>query len=203
MKATIAEAHACQNPQRQDARDRAQEARSKAHESARAAGQHKPGTALPEDTASSSKPNPSDSLRNLYRQAAKLLHPDLTLDGKEKEIRHRLMGEINDAYARGDEERIRAILREWHASPESVQGDGPGTELVRVIRKIAQVEERLKSIRAQMDQLRQGDLFKLKQGVDEAHADGRDLLKELGEQLDGEIDQARDELKRGKNKGTP
>jgi hypothetical protein len=112
------------------------------------------------------------------------------------------MAEINEAYARGDEDRIRTILREWHASPESVEGDGPGAELVRVIRKIAQVEKRLKTIAADMDQHRQGELFKLKQSVEEAQANGRDLLKDLCEQLDGEIAQVRDELKRETNKGT-
>ena len=97
------------------------------------------------------------------------------------------MAEVNEAYARGDEARIRAILREWHASPENVEGDGPGAELVRVIRKIAQVEKRLKAIVAELDQHRQKELSRLKQAVEEAQANGRDLLKELGEQLDGEI----------------
>src|SRR5262249_61253837 len=107
----------------------------------------------------------SESMRNLYRQAATLLHPDRTLDGEEKEKRRRLMAEVNDAYQRGDEERIRAILRDWHASPESVQGDGPGAELVRIIRKIAQVEKRLKAIAAEMELLRQGELCKQRQQV--------------------------------------
>ena len=203
LKAKIAEARARQNPASQDAREQAREARSKAQESGRVAGGAGSGSPSPDDAASSSKPNRSESLNRLYRQAAKLLHPDLTLDGKEREKRHRLMADVNEAYARGDEERIRAILREWHASPESVEGDGPGAELVRVIRKIAQVEKRLKTIAAEMDQHRQGELFRLRQSVEEAQANGRDLLKELGEQLDGAIVQAREELKRTTNMGAP
>jgi len=203
LKAKIAEARARQNPQRQDAREQARQARSKAQESARAVGEENPELPSPDDEASPSKPNRSETLRNLYRQAAKLLHPDLTLDGDEMKRRHRAMAEVNDAYKRGDEERIRAILREWHASPENVQGDGPGAELVRVIRKIAQVEKRLKTIGAEMEQHRQRELFKLKQQVEEAHASGRDLLRDLGEQLDGKITQARQELKRAMNEGTP
>ncbi len=195
LKAKIAEAQARQNPNRQDARDQARQARSKAQESARAVGEESPEPPSPDDAASESKPNRSESLRNLYRQAAVLLHPDRTLDGEEKKKRQRLMAEVNDAYARGDEERIRTILREWHASPEGVQGDGPAVELVRIIRTIAQVERRLKTISAEMEQLRQGELFKLKQQVEEAQANGRDLLKELGEYVDAEITQARDELK--------
>ena len=106
------------------------------------------------------------------------------------------MIELNDAYARGDEERIRTILREWQASPESVQGDGPGAELVRIIRTIAQVEKRLKAIAVELDQLRAGELSKLKTSVDEARLEGRELLKDLGERLDGEIAESRAELKR-------
>lgn len=201
LRAQIAEVRARQNPQRPDAREEARQARSKAQESARAAGEAKPGEPLLEDGAS--KRLHSESLRNLYRQAAKLLHPDLTLDAGEKEKRHRLMAEVNEAYKRGDEEWIRAILREWHAAPENVQGEGPGAELVRVIRKIAQVEKRLNSIAAELDQLRLGELFKLKQQVDEAKANGQDLLRDLGEQLDRDIAQAREELKRPAPKPAP
>jgi len=203
LKAKIAEARARQNPHRQDARDQARQARAKAQESASAAGEENAGATSLDDAASPARPKRSESLNKLYRQAAKLLHPDLTLDGVEREKRHRLMAEVNDAYARGDEDRIRAILREWHAFPESVQGDGPGVELVRVIRKIAQVEKRLKTIAADMEQRRQGELFKLKQAVEEAQANGRDLLKDLGEQLDAEIARARDELTGATKTGTP
>ena len=203
LKAKIAEARAKQNPRSQDARDQARQARSKAKESVKAVGDDVSGSPSPDDAASASKPNRSESLRNLYRQAAKLLHPDLTLDGQEKEKRHRLMAEINAAYARGDEEAIRAILRDWHASPEGVQGDSPGAELVRIIRKIAQVEKRLQTIASEMDQLRQGQLFKLKQSVEDAQLNGRDLLNDLVEQLDREITEAREEVKRAANTGTP
>jgi hypothetical protein len=158
LKATIAEARARQQPHSPQAREQAQQARSQA----RVAGEGFPDTPSPDDAASPPRPKRSESLDKLYRQAARLLHPDLTLDGDEKQQRHRLMAEVNDAYARGYEDRIRAILRDWHASPERVQGDGPGAELVRVIRKIAQVEKRLQAIAAELDRLRQGELFKLK-----------------------------------------
>lgn len=202
LKAKIAEVRARQNPRSEDARNQARQARSQAQESARAVGEENAEAPAADDAASCSKPNRSESLRNLYRKAAKLLHPDLTLDGEERKKRHILMAEINEAYKRGDEERIRAILREWHASPESVQGDGPGAELIRVIRKIAQVERRLKGIAAEIEQIRQGELFKLKQAVEEAQANGRDLLKELGEQVDKEIAQVNEELKSPSNMGT-
>jgi hypothetical protein len=202
LKAKIAEVHARQNPDREDVRDQARQARAQAQESAKSVGEENLGEPTPGDSGNTSKPNRSESLRKLFRQAAWLLHPDRSLDPDEQKKRHRLMAEINEAYARGDEEKIRAILRNWQASPENVQGDGPGAELVRVIRKIAQVEKRLKTIAAEMDQHCQGELFKLKQSVEEAQANGRDLLKDLGEQLDGQIARAREDLKRAMDRGT-
>ncbi len=189
LKAQIAEARSRRNPHQTDAHEQARQARSKARESARAAGEDTPGSSHPNDTAQSEPPNRSESLKKLYRRAALLLHPDRTLDPDEKQKRHHLMAELNDAYTQGDEERIRAILREWESCPESVQGDGPGAELVRIIRTIAQVEKRLKAIATEMDRLRAGGLFKLWQAVEEARLSGRNLLKNLGEQLDDEITQ--------------
>jgi hypothetical protein len=105
------------------------------------------------------------------------------------------MAELNAAYARGDEARIREILRDWHASPESVQGDDTAAELVRVIRTIAQIEKRLKVLAAELDQIRSGEIFKVRQAVDEAATD-RDLLHDLAAQLDRDITAAREELER-------
>jgi hypothetical protein len=196
LKASIAEARSKKHPESEPARARAYQARQKAQESARAAGTENAGDPRADDATATDKPKRSQSLDKLYRRAAKLLHPDLTLDPEERKKRHRVMAELNEAYARGDEAQIRAILRDWESSPENVQGDGPGAELVRVIRKIAQVEKRLKAIAAEIDQHSEAEFFKLKMQVDGALGEGRDLLKELAGQIDAEIGLARDELTR-------
>ena len=97
LKAKITEARAKQNPHNQDVREQARQARSQAQESARAVGEENVGVPSPDDAALPAKPKLSERLRNLYRQAAKVFHPDMTLDGEEKKKRHRLMGEISDA----------------------------------------------------------------------------------------------------------
>jgi hypothetical protein len=203
LKAKIAEARAKKEPRSDDASGKAREARQKAQESARAAGEVNAEGQLPDDADSPVKPKRSESLDKLYRRAAKLLHPDLTLDAEERKKRHRVMAELNSAYARGDEEQIRAILREWESSPENVQGDGPGAELIRVIRKIAQVEKRLNVIAADIDEHRQAELFNLKLQVEDAFAHGRDLLKELADDVDEQIAAVRKELKRAVGSATP
>ena len=187
LEAKIAEAHASQNPLDQAAQKRAEDARVQAEESTRTVEDR-------EEQTRRQKGNQSASLRDCYRQAAKLLHPDLTLDPKQKEIRQRLMAEVNQAYAEGDEERIRQILSEWQASPDNVEGDGFGAELVRVIRKIAQVQARLRAIATEMDQLRVSELWQLKSKIEEAHAQGLDLLEDLAVRLDQRIGETRERL---------
>jgi DnaJ-domain-containing protein 1 len=67
---------------------------------------------------------PFDSLKKLYRQVAKLIHPDLATDEKERVRRQNLMVEANLAYENQDEERLKVILHGWETSPESIQGEG-------------------------------------------------------------------------------
>ena len=106
LRAKIAEAHARQHVDRQDIRDQATQARALAQESAHAARTGNAEAPPGNPSQPHEKPVQSESLRKLYRQAAKLLHPDLTLDPDEKQQRHRLMGEINAAYEkiRGERE---------------------------------------------------------------------------------------------------
>lgn len=138
----------------------------------------------------------SQALRSLYREVAKRIHPDLATDPLDRARREQFMADANRAYEQGDEARLRAILTEYEASPESVKGDGTAAELVRVIRKIAQVKKRLTKIDQELAELRNSELFVLKAKVDRATASGMDLLKEMAEDLDAEIAISRERLKK-------
>jgi hypothetical protein len=76
-----------------------------------------------------------------------------------------------------------------------VKGEGPGAELVRVIRKIAQVEDRLKAIDADIARLEKSDLYHLKNRVDQAKEEGRDLLAEMAARVDQQVVEARGRLR--------
>jgi outer membrane lipopolysaccharide assembly protein LptE/RlpB len=97
------------------------------------------------------------------------------------------MTEVNLAYENGDEAKLRSILVDWESSPESVEGEGVGAELIRVIRKIAQIQKRLTSIDAEFRQLNTSDLYQLRAKADEAERQGRDLLKEMASQVQQQI----------------
>lgn len=142
---------------------------------------------------------PSDSLKNLYRQVAKQIHPDLATDEEEKQRRQDLMAQANQAYEEGNEDKLRYILENWQNSPESVKGDDIGAELIRIIRKIAQCRTRLKVIEEEREALTQTELFQLRDQVLSASILGRDLLAEMAQHLDQQITEAQQRLERLKN----
>ncbi len=147
LEARIAEVLAQQNPKDTKVHERASQARTQAQESAKATG-----------TIQESKERddfkPSEDLKRLYREVAKKIHPDLATDEKERARRTQLMTEANRAYEEGNATHLQAILNEWEASPETVKGEGVAAELVRVIRKVAQVQARLGSIETNFQQLK-------------------------------------------------
>ena len=69
------------------------------------------------------------------------------------------------------------------------------SRLVRVIREIAQVRTRLARIKVEIEAIAQDELARLKQQVEEAAEQGRDLLAGLVAQVNEQIEQARAKLK--------
>lgn len=187
IEAQIAEAQARLNPTNQQAQEQASRARAQAQESAQAAG-------ATQKLGEQKKFTTSESLKKLYRDIAKRIHPDLATDEAERARRQRLMADANQAYAEGDESRLQAILQEWESSPESVKGEGVGAELIRMIRKIAQVGERLRVIEVEMAELKASDLYQLKAKVEEAENESRDLLAEMASQIKQQITETRKRL---------
>lgn len=122
---------------------------------------------------------------------AKRLHPDFAFDDADRRKRTQLTAEANAAYERGDAEALKRILAEYEASPESVQGAGVGADLVRIIRQIKQVEERLAQIELEIIQLIDSDIAKLKAKAEKAEAEGRDLLNEMATDVKGRVNVAR------------
>jgi hypothetical protein len=189
IEAMIAEYVARMQPENVNAGNAASQARSQAQASRAAFDGSLAARTI------TSKSSQSQTLKNLYREVAKRIHPDLAIDSTDRIQRERLMTAANRAYEEGDETRLRAILEEYESSPESVRGDTPGAELVRVIRKIALVERRLAEIEEAVLNLEQSDHFKLKAKVDQATAEGRDLLREMAATLDSQIGVSRERLR--------
>lgn len=181
LDARIAEILARLNPGDRSAEKRAREARKHADQTQE---EVRSAQAEPE-TATTFQP--SESLRRLYRECARLMHPDLACDDPDRENRNKWMVEVNDAYQTGDEPRMRTLMEQWGNSPESVQGAGPTADLERTLRKINRANERLTTIKAEVERLRHSFAYTLKMRIRAAFKDGRDLLEEMAAKIDKQV----------------
>ena len=114
-----------------------------------------------EDFETVRKIRASGEVRALYLKLAKLAHPDLTTDLKEKERRTKFMQRINVAYEAGDQQRLEELLKSWNASPESVEGEDIGAELVRLIRQISQINQRIADVRVELSEFESTDDYEM------------------------------------------
>jgi hypothetical protein len=187
VEAQIAELLAQYAPGNLKAQKAAREARMRAEESQASV----TGIAVMDSPRFSASP----LLKSLYRAVAKQIHPDLAVDKIDGALRQRLMVEANRAYERGDETKLRAILEEYESNPDFISGEGTGAELVRVIRKIAQVKRRLTEIDGEASGMTRSDLFELKRRVDEGKEEGRDILEEMAYGVDLQVKERRAALR--------
>lgn len=186
LNAQVAEQVAKAQPDNPRAQQAARDARARANSTKSTAG---------EKAAQEPKPfQASPQLKRFYRDVARKIHPDLTSDRDDRAKRQGLMAQANEAYEHGDETQLRKILTEYECSPEAVQGEGAGPELVRVIRRISQARSRLSEIEAELQELLRSDLHQLKVRVDEAEKGGRDIVAEIVAKVDEQVAQAKRRL---------
>jgi hypothetical protein len=138
----------------------------------------------------------NEDARRLFRQLARLIHPDLAADPQERERRTNLMVAANDAYEQGDVAALERLLTEWHASPEAVTGRGTAAELERTLRRIAQVEASMRRIDEELAELEASAMGWLRRRVEKAAREGWDLLAHMVRELDRQISEAQLELER-------
>ncbi len=129
----------------------------------------------------------SDAVRRLFRDVAKLIHPDLARDADGLDRRHALMVAANEAYAVGDAERLRAILQTWERSPDAVPGTDPAAVRQRLTARIAEIDAQLTECETALAARRDSPLWKLKTMVDEAAAVGKDLVADMVRRLKRDI----------------
>ena len=136
----------------------------------------------------------SDAVRKLFRDVAKAIHPDLAGDEDARDRRHALMIEANRAYALGDEERLRRILQSWEQRPDVLEDNDDDATRSRLVRRLAQLQDELSLFDANLDELKDSPMWKLKVMVDAAAANGKDLVRDMVARLKMDIMVARNRL---------
>ncbi len=181
LEAEIAQIEAWQKPDDQAARMKAEQAKAQAEESERASANQREM-----DKKKISRFKPTESLKKLYRQIAKRIHPDLAVNEQERVCFQELMAKANQAYQDGDEIGLQSILRQWKKAG-GLEPDISIDKLTKIQRQIAQVRERLHAIEKEKDEIRNSSIYQLKHKVEKAESSGIDLLAEMARVLDHQI----------------
>lgn len=190
IDAQIAEEEYKLVPDDEEIKKKAEELRRRAEESA----------ANNENAESGSfKWNPTPEAKKAYHNLARIIHPDLALDAKEKEKRHGLMARLNEAYSAGDQVQLNKLVEDLKNSPDTVKGDSVGDDLVRAIRQIAQVLARLRELQEEKSAAMLSELFVLREKVEAELAAGRDMLKHMAERTKSFIKKSERRLTNLKN----
>lgn len=171
IDAQIAEEEYRLYPDDEEMKAKAEEARRRAEESAEKAGEG--------DEACSFKWQPTVEAKKAYHNLAKLIHPDLAFDNEERERRHGLMAQLNDAYSSGDQNLLNKLVEDYRDSPDLVRGDSVADELVRAIRQIAQIKNRFQELKAELNLIEISETFLLREKSLAEMKEGRNMIKQM------------------------
>lgn len=127
----------------------------------------------------SEKWEPTAEAKKAYHDLARIIHPDLALDAVEKERRHGLMAELNQAYSSGDQGKLDRLARDLKIGPDAIKGDTVADRLIRAIRQISQITKRLKELKQERKEKEASELYELSRKVLVEMAEGRDLLSHM------------------------
>lgn len=159
------------------ARRRAQEARQRAQETHDAAFS---GDQKPEEV------EPPPSLKTLFREVAKRIHPDFASDEAEQQYFTTLMMRANQAYSRGDAETLQRMLDD-HRELNAAADEGLGAALVRMMRQIQHAERDIAALGRERAMLLDSEIGQLHVDAEAAAGEDRDLVAELATGLREQI----------------
>jgi cell division protein FtsB len=163
------------------ARQRAEESRRRAQDSHDAAFDHAPPV---------EEFDPPPSLKTLFRELAKRIHPDFARDATEGKHFTLLMARANLAYRRGDIEILERLLEDHREIHASIAGEGAAAELRRITRQIHHAQRDIVTLDAERQTLFASEIGQMHQDAETAALENRDYLAELASRLREQITDA-------------
>lgn len=96
---------------------------------------------------------PTAEARRAYRDLVRQAHPDLTQDPEEKQRREAFIQRVNEAYAVGDTEALRALGAEWSVDPDAAPPPGSATRAAWLRERLGWLRSRTAELTAERDRL--------------------------------------------------
>jgi len=136
--------------------------------------------------------DPPPSLKTLFREVAKRIHPDFAGDEAEEKYFTLLMARANQAYSRGDTETLQRMLDDYREI--NVTTANEGAELVRIARQIQHAKRDIGALDAEEQTLLASEIGQLHGEAEAVAREHRDLLTELATGLREQVGDARRRL---------
>ena len=144
---------------------------------------------LPEEAPPDAK---LKDLQNLYRKLAKRYHPDKAADAEEQQRREELMPLINRAYHEQDVQTLERLSL-GETALDGMQKTAPESRAVLQI-ELRQLNRAASELRLEINRLKTGRTYQLKQQVEQAKETGSDLMTGLAKDLERRVKASRSHL---------
>jgi hypothetical protein len=141
---------------------------------------------IPGDGPACAREAPSADLKRLFREIARMAHPDLAPDDAAKYRRHSIMAEANRAYAERNEDHLRLLMRTWPREPRSLILDADA-EPDRVRQRFAETSLLLGQLELEAADLEASAIAKLKARIERTRVEGWDLFRGMISQVRNDI----------------
>jgi hypothetical protein len=136
--------------------------------------------------------DPPPSLKTLFREVAKRIHPDFASDEAEQKYLTLLMMRANQAYSNGDVETLQRLLDDQLEINSATNGtaEADSATLERVLRQIQHAERDIAALDREEEKMLGSEVGQIYVEAESALSEDRDLLDELAEGLRERIAEA-------------
>ena len=125
-------------------------------------------------------------LKRIYRRLALKFHPDKAKDEKEARKFQKIFAAIAEAYKNGDLETLKKYMKQAERE-EKIARETPEEKLARLKKDYERILDIIAKLQAELEELKSDETYKLKQTVDQAKEEGKDLLQKLAADIKEEI----------------
>ena len=125
-------------------------------------------------------------LKRIYRRLALKFHPDKAKDDKQIRKFQKIFAAIAEAYRKGDLETLKKYMKQAERE-EKIARETPEEKLARLKQEYENLLRIIDKLQTELEELKSDETYKLKEKVDQAKKDGKDLLKKLAADIKQEI----------------